>query len=221
MRLLRYVPALLPLSLCGCHVVERAQRCEELAAIMKEAAPEIERTKIDDSPPPKVLRKKARLYGQLADKLDKVVLKDKRAHEEQAMLIVHLRNLEKHLIDAGDAVEAEAAFEKHQEQQRARHEEILASRERYAQTKADEARTAQASAGESGKAGGAKPTDSGVSRGMTGFLERAQRRADPRKGAPPRHHSPNVRKYEQAKHAAETIGRAVDTSTRNLGEACR
>lgn len=196
MRALRYVSLLLLPLLCGCHVVERAKRCGHLASIITDAAPEIAATKIEDSPPAQVLRKKARLYGQLAERLDKVPLEDKKARDEQKALILHLQNLERHLLDAGTAVEAEEAYTERQEEMHVRRP----------------------------PASSASPQTRPSNRhGMPGFLDRGKRPDDARKSPPlpPKHFTPNARKYERAKHAVETIGRAVESSMRNLEAACQ
>src|SRR5690606_41512324 len=101
--------------LSGCHVIERAQQCKKLAKLVAEAAPEIKNTVITDNPSAQILRKKARLYGQLGTRLEEVSTSIEVLQKDQAALIGSLKNLESHLNEAADAIEKETAYRKEHE----------------------------------------------------------------------------------------------------------
>lgn len=102
--------------LSGCHVIERAQQCKKLARQVAKAAPEIQNTVITDDPSAQILRKKARLYGELGTRLEEIPTQVEVLQKDHVALINSLKNLENHLNDAADAVEKETAYRKEQEQ---------------------------------------------------------------------------------------------------------
>jgi hypothetical protein len=103
------------LLLTSCHVLERAGQCKELVQLVEEAAPEIQNTSIKDNPDAQSLRKKARLYGQLGDKVGSVSFEDASLQKEHKAFVNSLQSLEVHLSEAADAVDKEAKYQEEQE----------------------------------------------------------------------------------------------------------
>lgn len=112
---------LLSTLVSGCHVIDRAERCGRLSSIVKKAAPEIARVALPDSPPAASLKKKARLYGHLAQDLDKVHFNDQSVEAEKKALFLSFLNLERHLLEAAQAVEAQERFIERQGRMMERH----------------------------------------------------------------------------------------------------
>jgi hypothetical protein len=106
MQALRVLPLLATLAFgtAGCQVMRRAEECQELSQILKEAAPELEQKPILDNPTEKDLRTRARLYGQLGQTLQKVKLEGKPMRAEADQLIKELFVLETELNRAAQVV---------------------------------------------------------------------------------------------------------------------
>lgn len=235
-----WVPLLLLTLTPGCHVVDRAKNCGKLAEIAAKAAPALDATTIPDSPSPEVLRKKAELYRQLAEALAAPPFKDQAVKTAREGLIGGLANLSQHLLDAAEAVEAQAEHVKRQERALARHEKILAEKRKYGEKSATtptgapsqiappqgDPRAGPAPRGTSPQAAAGKPTSAPAPRlpGLSSF------EVHPRSGRPAGNPSPalsgaqvspHTYRYERAKRAAEMATRNVESSLRALETACR
>lgn len=219
------LPVLLLLLTSGCHVVDRAKGCGQLSALAKKAAPAIAAAKIPDSPSSDALRRKAKLYGQLAETLNAAAVKDQAVKTARAGLITGLQSLAEHLVEAAAAVDAQAKFLERQERAAARHEQILAQKLEYA-AKSEElpaGPTPPVSTQADGKGSrGAGPT---VPR-ITDVMGKGTRGRPGPGGAfspttPSTNVSPHTYAYERAKRAAEAATRAVESGIRNLETACR
>lgn len=102
----------LVLSLTSCHVVERAKQCAHLSKVMKDASAGLSADVIGESPASKTLRKKARLYGQLAARIEQVYVRSLEVKTQKSAMIAGLVEIEKQLNEAATAVDAQTEFEK-------------------------------------------------------------------------------------------------------------
>lgn len=230
------VPLLLLTLTPGCHVVDRAKSCGKLSEIAKSAASDISATTIPDSPSPAVLRKKAKLYSQLAGDLGKPPLRDQAVKTARQSLIDGLMSLTQHLLEAAQAIDAQKEFLERQKRSAERHEKILAEKLKYGENSgpappiappATSAPTTSAPQGIApqdgprrsafGPAGPRRP-------GLPSFDARARPEGAAGASSPAMsstHVSPHTFGYERAKRAAEAATRSVDSSIRALETACR
>lgn len=114
MRLRSLLLLLLSWVLLGCSVVDRAKRCQEMAAAVRQAAPALEATPIERDPSPKELRKKARLYGQLSSRVKAIQVEDPQVAKQQEAFVGSLEGIERHLNDAAEAVEGQEQLDERQ-----------------------------------------------------------------------------------------------------------
>lgn len=216
-----YVPLLLSVLVSGCHVVDRAERCGQLAKIAKKAAPEIARTTIPDSPPAKTLRKKARLYGQLGEDLSKVHFGDQAVKAARDGLVLNLEDVERHLLEAAKAVDAQGQFLERQRRTEDSHKKLLSEKHAAAPPRSSESDTSLS-------LGSGKPSTKTNAplfpRGLPGFgVQAGENRAASGFVPPPlsARISPHSYTYERAKRAVEAATRGVETATRALETVCR
>ena len=204
-----FLPTLLAatFSLSGCHVVERANQCQSLARVIDAAGVELSKEDIEDDPKATLLRKKARLYGQLAENVEKVHLQNKELRTEALAFGHHLLFLEEQLNEAAKAVDDREKYEKSKK-----------DNPRPEPPRPTAAKTEAAARVGAGSRPHAKKGDS------TSPSETAPRPARARH-LPRRPTSMSTmaftRRYLNAKRSAGNASRGVLTSAKNLERACR
>jgi hypothetical protein len=133
--------------------------------------------------------------------------------------------LERSLLEAAQAVEAQKGFLDRQSRAEARHKEIMALKKAEAEGRAKESGERSPlpppipNVRENPSAEGSPPR---WGRGLPGLG--AQGRPNGGSTTPPPHpttHSPHFYGYERAKRAVEASTRAIETARRDLENACR